>query len=476
MQNMERQKFEDSWKKAFENAAVSPSENVWTNIELDLEKAKGSHLKRRLLFYQMVAAACVIFSLGVGVGVFVVDNNGAAQTTLVAEKASSTSEDKIASNETVSSEKNLSADKNSSTQNSSVKSTAIHGKKSTIAGSTETSNSNSSIGKVSNQEQYIVSEERNDALLEESESYASFTEEKPMTPLVVERTIRLAYEKEEPKVTEDPVALMMARLVQREREIKENENRSKKEMKGEKLWTSVGFAAGSFSQMNPGSANPQSSLAATSFTSSVAKQEAKASGTSYTVGANVGTRLSNRWVLQGGVNYLTQSSDYTTNGAVVAADDHSSFKPASINELKKLGDAQDVTEERLVATAPYNVNNNLRYLSIPMQAGYMIINKNIGLQLNAGVATDLFLQNTVTGEGNNLGTTSQGRGSDSPYRSFNMSGLMGTELSYRFSDRYRIAFNPGIRYPFSSIYRSSLDIKAMPLTFDVGVRFRYIFH
>jgi hypothetical protein len=129
-----------------------------------------------------------------------------------------------------------------------------------------------------------------------------------------------------------------------------------------------------------------------------------------------------------------------------------------------------------VPTSPYNVNNNIRYLSIPLQAGFLVVNRAFGLQLNAGVATDVFLQNIVTAEGENLDRTTQRIGEDSPYRPVNLSGLMGTEVSYRFGQHYRIALNPGIRYPFNSIYRSAVNVKSTPLTFDVGIRFRYIFH
>ena len=66
MKSMEREKFEESWKKAFDEAEVSPSRKVWTNIELDLERARGGELKRRLMFYQMLAAASVVFALAVG--------------------------------------------------------------------------------------------------------------------------------------------------------------------------------------------------------------------------------------------------------------------------------------------------------------------------------------------------------------------------------------------------------------------------
>jgi hypothetical protein len=280
----------------------------------------------------------------------------------------------------------------------------------------------------------------------------------------------------------DPVVAMLARLDLREKEVtgeKQTEN-GKKDDRQENLWTSVGFAAGSFNTIHSSMSNTRSNtmLASNASNVQIADKEAKASGFSYSMGVNVGTRLSERWVLQGGVNYLTNSSDYTANKAVAAAD-YQSFKAVSIKELIT-ADAQIDIDEKIVDAAPYNVNNSLRYLSIPMQAGYIIINKTFGLQLNAGIATDLFLQNTVKAEGDKVGNrvdnTTQTGGSDSPYRSVNLSGLFGTELSYRFGQRYRVALNPGIRYPFNTIYKSDLGLQSSPLTFDVGLRFRYIFH
>ena len=150
------------------------------------------------------------------------------------------------------------------------------------------------------------------------------------------------------------------------------------------------------------------------------------------------------------------------------------FRAASTNDLLYF-DSQE-TNAKIVYTAPYNVNNSMRYLSIPMQAGYLIVDKTFGVQLNAGVATDLFLQNTVTAESDQLDKTSQSGGADSPYRSVNLSGLFGTEVSYRFGEHYRVSLNPGIRYPFNTIYKSEFGLQSSPLTFDVGLRFRYIFH
>jgi hypothetical protein len=203
----------------------------------------------------------------------------------------------------------------------------------------------------------------------------------------------------------------------------------------------------------------------------VVKNQSKAAGRAYTMGVSVGGKVSERWVLQGGVNYQTQSSDYTSN-TVVGSKDYATFKAASITEINNAGKS----DSRLLTTSSYNVNASLQYISVPLQAGYLVINRGFGVQLNAGVSTDLFIQSTLTPDEGSLEKSTQGNTAESPYRTVNFSGLVGTELSYRFGERYRVALNPGLRYPFSSIYKSELNVNANPLTFDVGLRFRYIFN
>jgi hypothetical protein len=486
---MERQDFDDSWKKAFDKAEIPPSENVWTNIELDLERANGSKLKKRLVAFQLLAAASVIFALGLGVGVFIMKNSyeDAAMQLAAHQVNNEKAKEVVPSDKTA-----ITNDQEKTNQQSIATLNRADDKTSTItsknSNSGVTNNANVGTSDISHPTLVVTNDlalnDRENKVHEsgvfpanKEELAVSFTNE--VLPSIVEnKEIKLALPV--PKKEEvDPVQLMLAKLDQRERAMNDAEEaKEEKNNRSEKLWTSVGFSAGSFSTVNAGVSDRQQqspSTLAFAQNKAIVNTEAKASGISYSIGANIGTKLSERWVFQGGVNYLTQSSDYTANSAVVASDDFMSFLPASINELDRISASDMPVEEKLVTTAPYNVNNNLRYLSIPMQAGYMVINKNFGLQLNAGVATDVFLQNTVSADGGNLDKTRQAIGEDSPYRSVNLSGLAGTELSYRFSKNYRVALNPGIRYPFNSIYRSELAVKSTPITFDVGLRFRYIF-
>ena len=83
MTDMERRNFEESFKKAFQEAEVQPSDNVWTNVELDLSKAEGEKMKRRVLFYQMLAAASISFAILVtGFSFYVMNDRSSEQLAL----------------------------------------------------------------------------------------------------------------------------------------------------------------------------------------------------------------------------------------------------------------------------------------------------------------------------------------------------------------------------------------------------------
>jgi len=314
------------------------------------------------------------------------------------------------------------------------------------------------------------------------------TTQGPLPPIAHLKEPKLAAVLSQPASTEaDPVALMLARLDDQEKQYAQEEKEKEKKDKGtERLWTSVGVAAGAYNMVTSGGGS--SAAAASNFdqafsktsssdlTQDVIRQQSSASGMTYSVGLNLGTKLAPRWVLQGGVNYLTQSSGYTTNAAVSNADNNSQqFALASIEELSKAS-SYGRQDSKVIPVASYRVNSSLQYLSVPLQAGYLVVNRAFGLQFNAGVSTDLFVKNTLTPNGGTLEKSTQTRSDNTPYRGVNFSGLVGTEFSYRFGPHYRLALNPGVRYPFSSIYKSDIAVSAMPLTFDVGLKFRYIFH
>jgi Outer membrane protein beta-barrel domain len=476
---MERQKFERVIKEVVEKAESTPSEKVWTNIELDLERLETGNMKQRLVFFKVLAAASVVFALAVsGAGIYLLSTR--VPQSPITEKLPGVSEKPMPGAD-LSKEGGIeaSSDRSSVTKDeSAVFKDSREANKETSGGTQIAVNKRngpdnrnplperaSIVNQASNE---TIGETLAPAIHAGKEGDGQFKLltfiDRSLPALVRNRAYVLHFPKTEP----DQIDLLLASI-----EMEEKKANEEKRFDGEKIWTSLGFSAGPFNNFNQG-ASISNSLTTTSqnlfsAANKSLSNETNASGIAYSVGLSVGGKITDRWVIQGGLNYLTQNSAFTSDAVLTA--DYQNFQAASSAEITKMADAS----ARVVPTAPYEVNSSLQFLSIPIQAGYLIVNRSFGLQLNGGISTDLFLQNTLTPQSGNLEKVSSGRGSDSPYRSLNFSGLLGTEISYRFSDRYRVSLNPGIRYPFRSIYKSEIGLNATPLTFDVGLRFRYIF-
>jgi hypothetical protein len=496
---MERRTFEESLKDVFKDAEATPSDKVWTNVELELEKETGSSMRRRLVFYQMLAAAAVTLALlSSGVAYYIIstknqtieqlvaasqvnpsNNNGEANgqasgpasAQVVPEDAQSTA----ALRHLPGSKTNKRASKNqrsaggaSDTDHNSPgiafesipSATDQGGNNKRLPVATEASTSSETQTDAGSA--YLTSTNLNRETAWSHRSLSAF-----FTATIHQPTLQ--------RPEADPVAMMMSKLAEEEMKLSSNEEK-KDDVSKEKTWTALGFAAGGFSAVNHNASPVQQMGFASSNNASVANKQAKANGVAYSMGVSFGTKVARRWVVHGGVNYLTQSSNYVATN-VIAGPNYQTLQAESINALGKLPELADAAyaSERLAPTVPYSVNNSLKFFSVPMQAGYLLVNRKFGVQLNAGISTDLFLQNTITPEGGSLDKTTQSSGSDSPYRTVNFSGLMGTEFSYRLGQRYRVALNPALRYPLNSVYKSDVGIDSTPLTFDIGLRFRYIF-
>jgi hypothetical protein len=544
MNDMERRKFEDSFKDAFQDAQMEPTDGVWTNIELDLEKASGGEMKRRLLFYKLLAAASITFAMCVaGVGYFTYnDTPDAIASTNSTERASSSNDNAL--QQTENSEKGTSSANNAGTndkegkseiasanadttdpqssqttagteQNASTDQTNVPtlpslaqqekdkpivdrrirnkatGEKSLSRGegalaATEagtTTDEKTSQGSIENLDTAGKSLAVNDPYNNEKQPAIQYSSEgysmnaggsRPLTPLVVLKEPQVPEKQES---TADPFKLMMARLDDEARAMNEKATKkNKKNNSEEKLWTSVGMAAGGYNTVNRSVSNSIHSKAV-----QTANNQTRASGTAYSVGVSVATKIAERWVVQGGVNYLNQVSDYTSN-VLVAESVNGQFSAINGSNAGLLNMASDEVSSRAKIpfgeVPPFGISSTMEYITIPFQAGYLLLNKKVGVQMNAGVSTDLFLKNKESANVNGAGASVQQheRGSsDSPFRDVNFSGLLGTEVSYKVGNHYRVAVTPGVRYPFNSMYKSDSQIQATPVTFDIGLKFRYIF-
>nr|MCU0359010.1 PorT family protein [Cyclobacteriaceae bacterium] len=411
-----------------------PSEKVWSGVELSLEKASGTSMRRRLVYYQWMAAASVIFSLGIA-SLYFLDRKESAPLSVTATQARTDENKSAAENNTTI---NLSAD---------VVQQATHANR--LPSGIDTRNDSPS--GTSGKDQFrplsthsVLAEIRHDQVQETRHENRlegrSGDALKRVSGEPLHNRPLPALQFNHNKSTADPGMVLLAQLRDEEKKYIDADRNSKHT--DERLWTSFGFGAGTFNPNAPSTVTYSQPvfLNNSGSTSGYTSTNPATAGASYSFGLQVGGNISNRIVLLSGISYLNQNASYTSNLATTYA----SAKRAMLND-------QAFIDLNTIPTSPYSVSSTLQYVSIPMQAGYMIVNRRFGWQLNGGVATDFFMQNTLTPDNDQIDAYSQGPGSESPYRPVTFSGLAGTEISYRLADRYRIAINPGVRYALQSI-------------------------
>lgn len=455
MENSERQRFEENWKSAFENAEQSPSDRVWWSIDSALTNAEGGSMRRKVVFYKRLAAASVVLALALaGSTTYYFMNEKGTELTAVPNHQPTT---------TISNQDKTTAENLTTTQSDTDKNTTSQiNRESEVAQLIAKPDVNQSQLQVRNNQIVLVDAEKKSDYTDAGQTklFSKF-DLNPYDPLAQQYATNLHPKNRVREVTiVRKLPAMPASMMA--------DSRKKKSTEKENLWAAVNASTGSFGS-TAYQDNAQSFLMnsqPSSFNNLVsASSKVKSKGSAYSVGVNIGTRLAERWVLQGGVSYLSQNLGYTSNFAALDANNSRMAIVSGYTGVK-----QNIS---LSPTAPYDINSVNELVSIPVQAGYMFVNRKFGLQLNSGVATDMFIRNTLTDRSGQLNTFSESAGSDSPYNTFSWTAIGGTELSYKIGSQYRISVTPGFRYALTPMLKSSTE-SASPFMWDMGFRFRYI--
>lgn len=490
----ENQKFEDEWKHAFADAEGDVNQSVWVNIDSKLANAESGAMKKRVLFYQLLAAASVVLAMVAG-GVLFIQNGAENQPSLShgnsttnnitdssqvsrgkakdqSNNASLSPVDTPASTAlTTKKETSLSLHKNQ-TNTAAAQTTQQHAKsQSTALPSALTENV---IAKSRSENK--TNEERVRIANSGKETIATNIVETPnqliRTENIVNESVPLANtmikptEKEAPTADSTAIIESPIRIAQNKVASEPTTTTNKKEESSENWWASLNGSAGSYTTGGTAPSTAfQSNTGGLSFQNSGSGSSSPRVGTAFSYGVNVGKRVAPRWVIMSGVGYMTQSINYPSSSAVFSSNQAQSF----------IADLSRASASPTVSVASYELTSVNEFVTIPLQAGYLLANRKVGVQLNAGIASDLFLRNTLSDPAGRLSTSSQSAGDASTYKTVNWSGLVGTELSYKISTHYRISVIPGLRYSFDSILKSNVNGSITPLIWDVGFRFKYIF-
>ncbi|NJO00432.1 MAG: hypothetical protein HC880_00965 [Bacteroidia bacterium] len=206
-----------------------------------------------------------------------------------------------------------------------------------------------------------------------------------------------------------------------------------------------------------------------------------------------GFHLSSRFSIRGGLQYLYQQNDLSTNGFFI--DTESGTRYAFLNRVQ---DA--LTDTRFVRTlnahleghsggitpihlSQFNnddqgslrLRNIQHYLAIPVQLGLRLYSNGRWVYaVYAGVSADLFL--SQLSETRNLKSTQDiSMANYDNFRRFNVSTVLGLEASYHWNDRWSILLEPQYRQALGSLSHSSTYLRLQPRAVGLNLGLRYAF-
>lgn len=240
-------------------------------------------------------------------------------------------------------------------------------------------------------------------------------------------------------------------------------------------------AADAFAKASNSPASPNMGAAAGQATGNVVvshPQNAIKAGVGTNTGFAFGYKVAKKWNIESGIRYLRGNSTLQSN--TYAFQQNGYVNTFLADYLLQ----NSSTNKAVLAQNPINTvvadasqfNNRYEYLMIPMQLGYEIsLSKNLGLNLLAGISTDVFLQNTIANDNTFVQEKSTINSTNNIYKPLNISGLEGVRASYLISSHWQI--NIGSYYQhslFSGINSATaLQMRLRMLGVNYGLNYRF---
>lgn len=418
--------FDHEWENAFADARITPSPGVWEGIELALDTPVSGN-RKRIFLIQLAMAASVLFAMSIGAaGVYQIFYSESANNTSLADK--------------------------------SIKKDAINEEES--KGDLHTSKIEESLNHASEREEVAPSVSRDGENMTDHPSDNQRKNGILMATAPPQNTIQsllsfftnvpdnvesksVAWEKENTLPMWHPQGV--PNVVVRPK------------TKHQDQWASLGFSAGNFSAGN----GNQNSFALSQFDGAsyaVGQVSEESKGTMYQVEMNFGKQVARRWVIQGGVGYMQRNSEGSSN--IISA------RGEKVADLASLE-----SQNSLVIGEPYALENTMQVMTLPVQVGYILLDKRVGVRILTGIANELMIKYQIDDTEGNLGSQTYRPSDNSEYNSYGMSALVTTELSYAIADKYQVAIFPQMRQSIMPLKDSDREL---PMSMEVGFRVRYM--
>ncbi len=470
---MGRDNFEQALKERFEGAEIQPSESLWTGIEAAVANEEAARYRKGMAYYRWIAAAGILLLAGI-FGYLGFEN---------------LSGDRLTDDSQVL-EKNIapgSETDGSNTKGPETTNGVISDRETEDGNDTPSSQSNAIKGQLTDkQNQNLQSEETPPTAVQNRELQVN-KQPQSNSPFLA-RTEEALPDEEKKNVNSNAAALSVAATS--ELEVMELDTQApvtesdlspqlpeivygvpiypvnQKSVKPV-LWAGVNMTPGYFDPNYSIQSEQAFAPSLPNTGSYTSADESHQTGFSMTLGVEMGMKISDRWQVSSGIQYLNNNVQSSTD---LVLDEKT---PVLFSTLR----AQDFSEDALsnVSYEPTELDNTFQFISIPVQAGYLLIDSKVKLLVNAGIASDIFLQNEVSAVDRSLESLTINPGSDAPFRSVYFNGLFGAQASYEILPRYMITLEPRYKMALSEFTKSDNNYSSLPSSFGIGVGVKYVF-
>lgn len=238
----------------------------------------------------------------------------------------------------------------------------------------------------------------------------------------------------------------------------------------EKIWAGVEAGAGNFEGTPAGSntftgsvnqSNLATALGSDGFVNPSTNVNPELNdGIATSLGLDVGFRIGEKWTVETGLAYTSVDTrgDASINVLDIYTIENNEFFGVQEGDIPVPSSSRETALE-VQDSYDYDValKSNMRFTSIPLKAGYFVVDRKMSLRLNVGLAANYFMGSQINAENNLI----EGTVNDS-FNEWSFDGLGGVELGYSIFDKLDLTLEPN--------YRQSIT----PLTNDNSATSRFL--
>ena len=203
-------------------------------------------------------------------------------------------------------------------------------------------------------------------------------------------------------------------------------------------------------------------------------------------GMVAGYKVNRRLVIKSGVMYSNMKQT-TSNISIMSTSQVSGLSGSSAlastpsgqvslskvtgSQMESVLNSSAMLDNKAVYTVGSQLKQELRYIEVPVQATYKLVDRKVSIGLNGGISTNILVGNKalLSENGNQIG-----EGETSALRNVVYSGSVGLEIGYELSNRITLTVEPRFKHFLNSLSgNKSVHYKPSPMEIVTGLAYSF---